>query len=210
MLMDMDRRVGAPEVVRGDHIADRSVSDTLPEDYPSAWEVDAVLADGGTVHIRPIRSDDAGAHRAFFARQSKQSVYNRFFEPRKELTEHEVARFTTVDFHDRMAFVAFLGEEMIAVGRYDRIAGADEAEVAFAVADEHQGRGLATLLLDSLATYAAGEGILRFAADTLIDNRRMLGVFRAAGFRRDGGPIDCGVAHLSFDVEPTRFVRDQL
>lgn len=210
MLMEMNSRSCAPGVGRSDYIADRSESDTLPEGYPSAWEIDAVLADGGTVHIRPIRSDDAGAHRAFFARQSKQSVYNRFFGPRKELTDYEVARFTTVDFHDRMAFVAFLGEEMIAVGRYDGIAGAHEAEVAFAVADEHQGRELARLLLDCLATYAAGEGILRFAADTLMDNRRMLGVFRAAGFRREGGPIDYGVAHLSFDVEPTRFARGEL
>lgn len=210
MLMEMNSRSCAPEVVRGGHIADRSESEALPAGYPSAWDVDVVLTDGGAVHIRPIRSDDAGAHRAFFARQSKQSVYNQFFGPRKELSEREVAHFTTVDFRDRMAFVVFVGEDMIAVGRYDRIARTDEAEVAFAVSDEHQGRGLATLLLEYLATYAAGEGILQFAADTLIDNRRMLGVFRAAGFRREGGPIDYGVAHLRFDVEPTRFARGEM
>ena len=70
-----------------------------------------------------------------------------------------------------MAFVAFLRDEMIGVGRYDRLEGGDEAEVAFAVADAHQGRGLATLLLEYLASYAADNGITRFAADTLIDNR---------------------------------------
>jgi acetyl coenzyme A synthetase (ADP forming)-like protein len=175
----------------------------LPPDYPSAWALDAVLADGGTVHIRPIRPDDADAHRVFFTLQSQQSVYFRFFGPRSELSDREVIHFTTVDFHDRMAFVAFLRDEMVAVGRYDRLAGGDVAEVAFAVADEHQGRGLATLLLEYLAAYATTEGITQFAADTLIDNRRMLEVFQAAGFRRASRSIEYGVVHLTFDIEPT-------
>ena len=115
------------------------------------------------MHVRPIRPDDADAHRAFFAHQSEQSVYFRFFGPRSELTDREVTHFTTVDFHDRMAFVAFLRDDMIAIGRYDRLAAGEEAEVAFAVADQHQGRGLATLLLEYLATYAATQGITRFS-----------------------------------------------
>jgi hypothetical protein len=78
-------------------VMDSLASDALRSGYPSAWEIDAVLADGGTVHIRPIRPGDASAHRAFFARQSKQSVYFRFFGPRTELTDREVTRFTTVD-----------------------------------------------------------------------------------------------------------------
>ncbi len=179
------------------------MSGSDPHGYPSAWAIDAVLADGGTVHIRPIRLDDASAHRAFFGRQSEQSVYFRFFGPRSELTDREVTHFTTVDYHDRMAFVAFLREDMIAIGRYDRLAHGDEAEVAFAVADEHQGRGLAPLLLEYLATYAATQGITRFSAETLIDNRRMLEVFRTAGFRRDRRSIEYGVVHLAFDIEPT-------
>ncbi len=179
------------------------MNEPLPREYPTTWAVDAVLADGGTVHVRPIRPDDAAAHRAFFSRQSHESVYFRFFGPRSELSEREVTHFTTVDYHDRMAFVAFLRDDMVAVGRYDRLAGGDEAEVAFAVADEQQGRGLATLLLEYLAIYAAGNGITRFAADTLIDNRRMLEVFRAAGFRQESRSITYGVVHLAFDIEPT-------
>jgi acetyl coenzyme A synthetase (ADP forming)-like protein len=179
------------------------LSTTLPSGYPSAWAIDAVLADGGTVHVRPIRPDDAGAHRAFFASQSAESVYFRFFGPRSALTDREVTHFTTVDYVDRMAFVAFLREDMIGIGRYERLAGGDEAEVAFAVADEHQGRGLATLLLEYLATYASASGITRFAADTLIGNWRMLEVFQAAGFHREQRSIEHGVVHLAFDIEPT-------
>jgi acetyl coenzyme A synthetase (ADP forming)-like protein len=178
-------------------------SEAAPGLYPSAWAIDAVLSDGGTIHVRPIRPDDAPAHRAFFAALSKESVYFRFFGPRFELSDAEVTRFTTVDYHDRMAFVAVLGEAIIGVGRYDHLGSGTEAEVAFAVADEHQGRGIATLLLEYLAAYAADNGITRFSADTLLENRAMLDVFRSAGFRRESRSIDYGVVHLAFDIEPT-------
>ena len=179
------------------------MTDTLPTDYPAAWAVDAVLADGSTVHIRPIRPDDAPAHRAFFAHQSAESVYNRFFSPRRELNDAEVTRFTTVDYHDRMAFAAFLRDEMIGIGRYDRLAISDLAEVAFAVADDQQGRGVGSLLLEYLAAYAPGNGITRFCADTLADNHRMLEVFKTAGYRRASQSTESGVVHLAFDIEPT-------
>ncbi len=172
-------------------------------DFPTGWVLDAVLADGGTVHIRPIRPDDSEAHRDFFSRQSPESVHFRFFSARTELSEKEVTRFTTVDYHDRMAFVAILNADIIAIGRYDRLPGGSEAEVAFAVADNHQGRGLASLLLEYLAAYAANEGVTRFVADALVENRRMLEVFNAAGFRRESQSIRYGVVHLAFDIEPT-------
>jgi acetyl coenzyme A synthetase (ADP forming)-like protein len=175
----------------------------LPREYPAAWAVDAVLSDGGTVHVRPIRPEDAPAHRAFFSHQSAESVYRRFFGAKRELTDAEVKHFTTVDYHDRMAFVAFLQDEMIGVGRYDRLATSDRAEVAFAVADEHQGRGVGSLLLEYLASYAPEHGITRFSADTLTENRRMLDVFRAAGFRQEKHTMSGGVVGLAFDIEPT-------
>ena len=179
------------------------MTETLPVDYPTAWAVDAVLADGSTVHIRPIRPDDAPAHRLFFSRQSAESVYNRFFSPKKELNDAEVAHFTTVDYHDRMAFAAFLRDEMIGIGRYDRLATSDLAEVAFAVADDQQGRGIGSLLLEYLAAYAPGNGITRFCADTLAENHKMLEVFKTAGYRRESQSIESGVVHLSFEIEPT-------
>jgi GNAT superfamily N-acetyltransferase len=178
----------------------RYAMNTIPN-APPVSAIDAVLADGGSVRIRPITPLDAAAHRAFFAHQSKESVYCRFFGHRSSLTDSEVTHFTEVDYHDRMAFVAFVGDEMIAVGRYDRLAGGDDAEVAFAVADAHQGRGLATLLLGHLATHAASQGIHRFSADTLMDNRRMLRIFEAAAGGSESRSIDHGVVHVAFDIE---------
>jgi len=164
-----------------------------------------VLADGGTVHIRPILPSDAPAHRAFFERLSPETRYYRFFSPKQHLTDAEVTRFTTVDFHDRVALVALLGDRIIAVARYDRLdtdGAGDEAEVAFVIDDEHQGRGIGTLLLEHLAAAARENGIAYFRAEVLPDNTRMLQVFHDAGFRtvdRFAG----GVIRVVFPITPT-------
>lgn len=154
----------------------------LPPGYPQRWEADVVLADGATVHVRPIRPDDADRLVAFHNRQSPESIYLRFFSARPRLSPRDVERFTTVDYVDRMAFVAVLGDEMIGVARYDREPGTPEAEVAFITDDDHHGRGMATLLLEYLAAVAREHGLHRFTATTLPQNRKMLGVFKQAGF----------------------------
>src|SRR5205807_9966949 len=141
-----------------------------------------ILADGGTCHVRPIRPDDGPALVAFHEGLSAESVYLRFFSAHPHLSEREVEYFTRVDHADREAFVIELDEGIVAVGRYDRPPGSDEAEVAFVVGDKHQGRGVGTLLLEYLAARARENGITRFVADTLHRNQSMLAVFRAAGF----------------------------
>lgn len=170
--------------------------------YPRAWEMDAALADGGTVHVRPIRWEDAAAHRAFVGGLSSDTQYMRFLGPRRQLTHAEVERFVTVDYVDRMAFVA-MHDAIIAVGRYERMATTDAAEVAFVVADAHQGRGVGTLLLEYLAAYARERGVTRFIADTLSSNTRMLEVFHNAGFTREQDHWSSGVVRVAFDIEPT-------
>jgi len=166
------------------------------------WEADVVLSDGGTVHVRPIRPSDAVAYRAFHDGLSSQSLYFRYFSPKPRLTDAEVARFTTVDMADRVALVALLGDELIADARYDRWAGKDEAEVAFTVADEHQGRGLSTILLEHLAAIARTHGIARFTAEVLGENRAMLSVFARAGWPVSRA-FDSGVVDVVFDIVPT-------
>ena len=113
-----------------------------------------VLRDGHTVRVRPIVPADAGALVRFHERQSPESVYFRFFSPRPRLSDKEVDHFTHVDHRDRVAFVAVLGDDIIGVARYERYTGTDTAEVAFFVDDDHNGRGLATVMLEYLA--AAG------------------------------------------------------
>jgi GNAT superfamily N-acetyltransferase len=145
---------------------------------------DSVLADGTSVHIRPICPSDADGLRAFHARLSHESIVLRFFGPHPRLSDAEVERFTHVDGTDRVAFVAEHEGHIVAVCRYDRAPGQDEAEIAFVVDDDHQSRGLGTILLQHLAGAARARGIRRLRADTLSENFKMLHVFRDAGFPR--------------------------
>lgn len=182
------------------------VAAETPEHYPARWETDVVLSDGGTVHVRPIRPDDAPRLVEFHGRQSAESIYYRYFSPRPHLPEREVARLTNLDYVERMAFVVLLGDAMIGVARYDRADpapdGSPRAEVAFFIDDRHHGRGLATLLLEFLAVAAEEAGIKGFVATVLPDNRGMINVFRRAGFEVSTAFSD-GVVEVNLGIHPT-------
>ncbi|HSF26665.1 MAG TPA: GNAT family N-acetyltransferase [Actinomycetes bacterium] len=169
--------------------------------YPAHWEADVVLSDGATAHLRPITPEDADRLVLFYERVSDQSKYYRFFAPYPRLTAQDVDRFTHVDHDARVAFIVVVGEDMIAVGRYDRV-GRDTAEVAFLVEDAHQGRGLGSVLLEHLAAAARERGVRRFVAEVLPANRRMLTVFQDAGYSVEH-ELDEGIVSLTFDIEPT-------
>jgi acetyl coenzyme A synthetase (ADP forming)-like protein len=173
---------------------------------PAHWESDVVLLDGGTVHVRPIHPDDGPALVAFHSGLSEDTVYSRFFSAKPTLSAAEVEHFTYVDHDARVALVAELSDRIVGVARYDRTKQEREAEVAFVVADEHQGRGIATILLEHLAAAARERGITRFVAETLIGNRRMLDVFRTAGFD-EVARYDDGAVHVELAIEPTERAR---
>ncbi|MBI2708472.1 MAG: GNAT family N-acetyltransferase [Actinobacteria bacterium] len=181
--------------------------DLAPEDpaapgFPAQWEADVVLTDGGTMHLRPIRPDDAARIERFHERQSPESIYFRYFSPRPRLTSRDLERFTNVDYVDRMAFVGLVGDELVGVARYDRFPGRTDAEVAFFVDDAHAGRGIATVLLEYLAARGREVGLARFSATVLPQNRRMQSVFRQAGFAVTSRFAD-GVVEVEFPIEPT-------
>lgn len=169
--------------------------------YPSHWEADVVLRDGGTAHLRPVRPDDADRLRRFYARLSDETIYFRFFSLVRELSQRDIERFTVVDHHDRVALIATIADEMVGVVRYERL-DADTAEVAFTIEDAHQGRGIGSVFLEHVAAAARERGISRFVADVLPANNKMLHVFEEAGYVVDH-KFDDGVARLSFDLEPT-------
>jgi len=150
--------------------------------YPAELEADVRLRDGNHLLVRPIRSTDGAAMTAFHECLSSRSVYRRFFSAHPHLSPGEVEHFTTVDYVDRMAFVVIDGDRIVGVVRYERVEGSDEAEVAFVVTDAYQRRGIGALLLDHLADAARANGINQFMAQTLSENRDMLGVFLASGY----------------------------
>ncbi|MEU7649143.1 bifunctional acetate--CoA ligase family protein/GNAT family N-acetyltransferase [Streptomyces huasconensis] len=179
-------------------------------DYPSHWEADVVLRDGGTARIRPITAEDADRLVSFYEQVSDESKYYRFFAPYPRLSAKDVHRFTHHDHVDRVGLAATVGGEFIATVRYDRIdergmaagAPADEAEVAFLVQDAHQGRGVASTLLEHIAAVARERGIRRFVAEVLPANTKMIKVFTDAGYQQKRSFED-GVVRLEFDLEPT-------
>lgn len=173
-----------------------------PYDYPRSWEADVVLADGGTVHLRPIVPSDADALVALHGRLSPETRYLRYFGAYPRIPAKDLERFTTVDHYNRVALVAVLGSELVAVGRYERSGDKTSAEVAFVVDDVHQGRGLGSILLEHLAAAAAECGIERFVAEVLAENRVMVRVFQDAGYQISK-EFEHGSLHLEFDIDPT-------
>ena len=184
---------------------------TAERTYPRHWEADVVASDGGVVHLRPILPSDADALVAMHSRLSERTRYLRYFGPYPYISPRDLERFTVVDHRTRVAFIALLGDEIIAVGRYEGLPGPGEddvadpprsAEVAFVVQDDHQGRGLGSILLEHLSASAREVGVRRFEAEVLAENHQMVRVFRDAGYQVSR-QFEDEVLHLEFDVDPT-------
>jgi acyl-CoA synthetase (NDP forming)/GNAT superfamily N-acetyltransferase len=170
--------------------------------HESPWAATVVLASGDTAFVRPMTADDRDGLAAFHRRQSAESIYKRFFSPKPELTDKELAHFTNIDMIDRAALVVESHDEFTAWASYERWPGRNEAEAAFMVDDDHHGQGIATLLLEHLAAIARANGIEHFTAEVLADNRAMLAVFAKAGWplqRR----FESGIVDLDWDLATT-------
>ena len=180
-------------------IADSGGPTPVMPHYPGELVADDQLADGTVVHIRPIGPADEAGLRAFHDALSSSTVYLRFFSLHPHLSDREVTRFTHVDYQNRLALVVETGGRMIGVGRFDRLAPSDEAEVAFVVADDFQHHGIGHLLLRHLVEAARPRGIRCFVADTLAGNRAMLGVFLHSGFDVEVSE-NRGTVHVAFPI----------
>jgi RimJ/RimL family protein N-acetyltransferase len=142
------------------------------------------LRDGEQILVRPIRPDDREELAAGVRRLSPESRYRRFLTPTNELSASELSYLTEVDHHDHEALVALEPDSLhgIGVARFVRSREDPElAEVAVAVADSWQNRGVATALLGRLTQRAREEGVHRFSAEILADNQPMLGLIDELG-----------------------------
>src|SRR3954464_6457501 len=161
---------------------------------------DVILRDGSALRLRSPEREDEAAIKGFFDALAPESRYMRFHGAgRTDIVAHDYAH---ADGDTRVALLGRLGDRVVAVAGFDRLNEPGVAEVAFAVADDMQGRGLATRMLEQLAQVGAERGVLRFDAEVLSDNRAMLHVFASAGFdvRRESA---FGEAHLELDIRPT-------
>ncbi|HYK65360.1 MAG TPA: GNAT family N-acetyltransferase [Patescibacteria group bacterium] len=163
------------------------------------YTADAVMLDGSAIRVRAIRPDDKDRLLEHFHGLSGKSVYFRFMGIRRDLSLVDLTQLTELDFKTHVGLVATLTldsrERFIGVGRY--ICGKDptRAEVAFAILDGFQGRGIGTILLQHLSRIAVAGGVEEFEADVLGENRQMLEVFAHSGFKRER-LLESGVVHL--------------
>lgn len=170
--------------------------------YPSALASEVETESGVRLSLRPIRPDDAPALARFHERLSSQSIYRRYFSLHPVLTAQELRHLTNVDYVTRFAFVVEYLDELVGVGRFDRIPDSSEAEVAFIVSDDYHHLGIGLLLLERLADVAWSLGITSFCAETQADNRSMMGVFTASGFVVSARMED-EIISARFSIEPT-------
>ena len=164
-------------------------------------DVDVVLRDGTTLRLRPATARDQHALEAMFEQLSPESLYFRFFGGRA--TPGLIDKLLGVGGHDAFTLVAECGERIVAVAQYARLPEAPTtAEAAFAVADEMQGRGIGTRLLEQLASHARASGLTAFRAWVLGGNHRMLRVFVDSGFAIQS-KTDQGVIEVALSLEPS-------
>jgi RimJ/RimL family protein N-acetyltransferase len=161
------------------------------------------LRDGREVEIRALRRADLPGLRETATRMSPETIYRRFFAPKRSFTEKEFDFYLNVDFTSHVALVAVLEEsgrpQIVGGGRYIA-SGPACAEVAFAVDDPHQGLGIATRIMRHLVGIARENGIAQLTAEVLAENAPMLKVFERCGLaaktRREGG-----VVHITLDLK---------
>ena len=169
---------------------------------------DVVLRDGSTMRFRPPGADDAAAVLAFFQGLSDQSLYLRF-HGHPAVGANVVDPLLDPDWNERGALVGTKEGRIVAVANYVRLRDPRTAEVAFAVTDELQGRGIATRLLERLAALATAAGIEEFVAEVMLDNDAMLRVFAEAGFETRRETV-LGTAEVHLTLAPTETLRTRV
>ena len=174
---------------------------------------DVVLRDGSTLRLRPTAAGDEQPLVDFFGRLSAESLHLRF-QGAVRADPHLVAPFLGGDGRESLSLVGELIDEdgstrIVAIGTYVRLRDPSRAEVAFAVSDDMQRRGIGSRLLERLAVHARQEGVDRFVAQVLPENVAMLGVFGDTGFevtRRYVG----GTVEVEFELTPSARVLDRI
>ena len=153
------------------------------------------------MRLRPPELADVPALLEFFRSLSDRSLYLRF-HGHPALDHRLVEPMLEPDWVERGALVGLEGDRVVSLASYVRLRDARTAEVAFAVADELQGRGIATRMLERLAAMATAVGIEDFLAEVMPDNSAMLHVFAEAGFETSR-VTQGGTAEVRLRLAPT-------
>ena len=167
---------------------DRSAAARLAiRPYPRELEEMITLTDNARFLLRPIRPEDEPVLRAAFEKLSPESIRLRFFIPLRTFSHDLAARMTQIDYDREMALVltepgAAGTRPVFGVVRMASDPDKERAEFAIVVRDDIAGRGLGTLLMRKIMTYATSCGIREIFGDVLPENETMLSICRRLGF----------------------------
>jgi acetyltransferase len=163
------------------------------------------LADGTPVTVRPIRPEDAQIEQAFVRGLSERTRYFRFMQAVHELTPQMLVRFTQIDYDREMAFIAVVESEQdkelqVAVVRYTINPDQRSCEFALVVADQWQGLGIGTHMMQSLMQVARARGMRLMEGEVLADNSIMIALMRRLDFTIRTRPGDEGVVWVGREI----------
>ena len=170
-----------------------------------------LLKDGQGVSLRMATPEDTDRVDAFIQGLSREALSMRFMGGVSRIARRFAEELCTPDPRLRACLLAVEGEGatqcVLGLGNYVGQGGAN-AEVSFMVADEHQGRGISSLILERIAGLAAGAGYLGFEADVLYENDKMNNVFRDSGFETRRA-MEGGIIHVHFPLNAPQAHRER-
>jgi acyl-CoA hydrolase/GNAT superfamily N-acetyltransferase len=155
-------------------------------EYPEELETHRTTESGLEVLLRPVRISDEPLLKDFFYSLSDQSLYKRFMSARVDMPHDRLQPYVVIDYTNAMAILATVQQDSkemaLGLGQYWIDEKSHTAEVAFAVMDAYQGKGIGTVMMSYLTYLAKRQGLQGFVADVLADNRNMLSIFEKQGF----------------------------
>jgi len=155
-------------------------------EYPEELETFRRLKDGSEIKLRPVKISDEPLLKDFFYSLSANSMYRRFLSARLDMPHERLQDFVVVDYTRRMVILAVIEEgrkeKVVGVGEYSINEGSHTAEIAVAVLDAYQNKGIGTELVRYLTHLARKQGLLGFTAEVLQENKPMLHIFKKMGF----------------------------
>jgi len=161
---------------------------------------------GKSIHMRPVLPTDEDMMRDLFYACSADTLYHRFFTKMQSMPHRKLKKFVNIDYVQNMALVSVTREDehemIVAVGRYSVDKATNAAEVAFIVRDDWQGQGIGIAMFNQLLEVARKRGIVKFTADVLHDNARMLHIFHKCAPSSIESTLEGGIYHLTFGIKP--------
>lgn len=190
------------------HLDGQAGLSEAPPNYPAEITEQVSLKDGTPVTLRPIRPEDAPRLQEAFSRLSPQTIYMRFLQVAKGLSDEQARTLAQVDYKHRMAIVGTIQEEgqerIIAVARYGMLKPEENgiAEAAVVVRDDYQQRGLGKISMHRLARYAQKQGVQAFAAVVHTSNIPVLRFIQHTGLPYKKRMLEPGLWEIHVLLDP--------